>query len=83
MRIILATLIIILFLVSGCIPITNNKGFHILGYTNTTEKSRLDIGFVSSNILVDNALREEPDVFWEEDIKDSGIIFGLHYQKEF
>ena len=83
MRLILAILASLILLASGCVPIANDNGPHIFGYTKTTENSRLDLGLVSSNFLIENALRDEPDPFWEEDIKGSGTVFGFFYERRF
>lgn len=83
MRIFLFIFLLITILSSGCVPVTNDNGWSWFGYTKTTDNSRLEVGGISTRLGVENGSKDNPNPFFEEDLKESGVVVGIFYEKRF
>jgi len=83
MKTILFVLALVALLCSGCLPLTNDNGLSWMGYKQKHENSDLEIGSISTRLMMENAKNDPKDQLWEEDLKESGFIIGIFYERRF
>ena len=85
MRTLLAILMSLVLLSSvGCVPLANDNGWSLFGYTKTTDTTTIQVGGISTTLLMNNAERTGPDkMMIEEDLKESGFIIGIVIRRRF